>query len=334
MASEARASEATSIRPEDPKIPTGGCMRIYALLITMVVCGFAQQQQGQRPAAEPVTANLPIQKVGPNDLIAVSVYDSPELTRAVRVDADGLIHLPMLKGAITASGRMPAQLEREIARALVEEKLIVDPFVTVTVAEYSSRPISVTGAVKTPLTFQATGPVTLLEAITRAGGVTGDAGNEILVSRKSDGLVQRVSAKALIEKGEAGVNLDLTGGEEVRVPEAGKIFVIGNVRKPGAYPLQGDSATTVLEVLALAEGLSPNAGSQAFVFRREAGSANKNEIPVELKKILDRRAPDTALTASDILYVPDNRGRRLGLAALERILMFGTTAGATALVWR
>ena len=78
----------------------------------------------------------------------------------------------------------------------------------------------------------------------------------------------------------------------------------------------------------------PNSGSQAFVFRREAGSAGKNEIPVELKKILGRNAPDTALAASDILYVPDNRGRRLGLAALERILMFGTTAGATALVWR
>jgi polysaccharide export outer membrane protein len=305
----------------------------------MVVCGFAQGQ-GQRPAAEPGTANLPIQKIGPNDLIAVSVYDSPELTRPIRVDADGLIHLPMLKGAITAKGLMPAELERSIAQALVDEKLIVDPFVTVTVAEYSSRPISVTGSVKTPVTFQATGPVTLLEAITRAGGITPDAGNEILVSRKADasrpgasGLVQRVSVKSLIEGGDPGVNIELSGGEEIRVPEGGKIFVIGNVRKPGAYPLQGDSATTVLQVLALAEGLSPNAGNQAFVFRRESGSSNKNEIPVELKKILDRKAPDTALTASDILYVPDNRGRRLGLAALERVLMFGTTAGATALVW-
>jgi polysaccharide export outer membrane protein len=312
-------------------------MRSCALL-TMMVCGLAQAQ-APRPAAEPGTANLPIQKIGPNDLIAVSVYDSPELTRTVRVDAEGQLHLPILKGAIAASGRMPAELERTIAQALVDEKLIVNPFVTVTVAEYSSRPISVTGAVKTPLTFQATGPVTLLEALTRAGGVTPEAGNEILVSRKGDAtrpgvLLQRVTVKALIEKGDPGVNLELTGGEEIRVPEAGKIFVIGNVRKPGAYPMQGDATTTVLQALALAEGLMPNSGSQAFVFRREAGPSSKNEIPVELKKILDRKAPDTALAASDILYVPDNRGRRLGLAALERILMFGTTAGATALVWR
>jgi len=312
----------------------------FCAFFTMLICGLAQGQV-QRPAIEPGTANLPIQKIGPNDLIAVSVYDSPELTRTARVDGDGLLHLPMLKGAITASGQMPAELERTIAKALVDEKLIVNPFVTVTVAEYSSRPISVTGSVKTPLTFQATGPVTLLEAITRAGGVTPDAGNEILVTRKagagaaaSAALSQRVSVKSLIEKGDAAANLELTGGEEVRVPEAGKIFVIGNVRKPGAYPLQGDSATTVLQAVALAEGLSPNAGAQAFVFRRESGAAGKNEIPVELKKILDRKAPDTALTASDILYVPDNRGRRLGMAALERILMFGTTAGASALIWR
>jgi polysaccharide export outer membrane protein len=85
--------------------------------------------------------------------------------------------------------------------------------------------------------------------------------------------------------------------------------------------------------VALAQGLSPNAGSQAIVFRREAGSSTKNEIPIELKKILGGKSPDTQLTAGDILYVPDNRGRRLGLAALERIVMFGSTAGAGLLVW-
>jgi polysaccharide export outer membrane protein len=212
--------------------------------------------------------------------------------------------------------------------------------VTVTVAEYSSRPISVAGAVKTPLTFQAAGPVTLLEAITRAGGLSPVAGNEILISRKADSaqpsaaaLVQRITVKSLFEAADPESNLALTGGEEIRIPEVGKVFVLGNVKKPGAYPLQGDSETSVLQLLALAEGLTPNAGNQAYVFRQEAGSGSKNEIPVELKKIMDRKAPDTPLSASDILYVPDNRGRRLGMAALERILMFGTTAGATALIF-
>jgi polysaccharide export outer membrane protein len=208
------------------------------LLLTMIVSSFAQVQ-APRPATEPVIANLPLQKIGPNDLIAVSVYDSPELTRTVRVDGDGNIRLPMLRGAVSAAGRMPAELEQALAQALVDEKLIVNPFVTVTVAEYSSRPISVSGSVKTPLTFQATGPVTLLEALTRAGGVTADAGNEILISRKADasrpsaGLLQRVSVKSLMEKGEAGANLELTAGKRCASRKPVKSMSSETCKRPG-----------------------------------------------------------------------------------------------------
>src|ERR1700732_998451 len=85
----------------------------------------------------PVT--LPAQKIGPNDLISVSVYDAPEFTRAVRVGADGLIRFPMLKAKINAEGSLPSDLETVIAQALTAEDLIVEPFVTVQVVEYSSR---------------------------------------------------------------------------------------------------------------------------------------------------------------------------------------------------
>ena len=313
-------------------------MRIILFLLMAAFC--SAQTPGQRPAgAEPSLANLPLQKIGANDLIAISVYDSPELTRTVRVGGDGRIHLPMLKRSIEAVGKMPDALEREVAAALVAEQLIVDPSVTVTVVEYSSRPISVAGAVKTAITFQAAGPVTLLEAITRAGGLSPDAGRDILITKPMESassgapLIRRVPVKSLIDLADPDVNIQLTGGEEIRVPEVGKIFVLGNVKKPGAYPIQGDSDTTVLTLLALAEGLTPNASNQAYVLRREAGAGSKTEITVELKKVMERKALDPALVASDVLYVPDNKGRRLGMAALERILLFGSTAGATALIW-
>jgi polysaccharide biosynthesis/export protein len=70
----------------------------------------------------------------------------------------------------------------------------------------------------------------------------------------------------------------------------------------------------------------------AYIYRRE-GASGKNEIPIELKKILDRKAPDVPLQADDILYVPDNSGRRITAAAIEKIILFGSTAGATALVY-
>src|SRR3954451_24313081 len=105
--------------------------------------------QGRGVSPGETTANLPAQKIGPRDLIAMQVYDSPELTRTVRIGADGYVRLPMLKQRIKAEGMMPAELEATIAKALEDEGIIIDPFVTITVAEYSSRPISVAGAVKT-----------------------------------------------------------------------------------------------------------------------------------------------------------------------------------------
>jgi polysaccharide biosynthesis/export protein len=310
-------------------------MRLVILVLLMIAPAPAQVHG--LPAE--TGANLPAQKIGAQDLIAIQVYDSPEFTRTVRIGADGKMRLPMLKEKIQAEGLMPNELEVSVADALASEGLVVDPFVTVTVAEYASRPVSVAGAVKNPLTFQASAPVTLLEAITRAGGFTPEAGPEILISKTQPGpdgqpasLIQRVPVKALIDAADPEANLKLTGGEEVRVPEAGRIYVVGNVKKPGAFPLQEGSESSVLKMLAVAEGLAPYAGKQAYIYRREA-SGSKNEIPIELSKIMDRKAPDAPLLPNDILYIPDNHGKRLGMAALEKILLFGSTAGATALIY-
>jgi polysaccharide export outer membrane protein len=282
-------------------------------------------------------ANLPAQPIGANDLIAISVYDAPELTRTVRVSADGFIRLPMLKQRVKVQGLMPGQVESAIAKSLQDEQIIVDPFVTVNVAEYNSRPISVAGAVKQPLTFQATFPVTLLEAITRAGGLAPEAGAEILVTRTQPGpdgtsssLVQRILVKGLIDAADPALNIVLTGGEEVRVPESGKVYVIGNVKTPGAFPVGDGTESTVLKMLAMSQGLTSYAAKEAYIYRRE-GNGNKNEIAIPLQQIMERKAPDTPLLANDILYVPENKGRRMTWGALEKVLLLGGMMGAAAI---
>jgi polysaccharide export outer membrane protein len=315
---------------------------IASLLPAALALGLAAPclTQPRVPRAIPdIGANLPAQAVGPNDLIAVSVYDAPELSRTVRVGSDGMIRLPMLHQYIKAQGLLPAALEKAIATALREEEILVDPFVTVTIAEYHSRPISVAGAVKQPLVFQAEGPTSLIEAIARAQGLREDAGREILVSQIQPGLddkpvmlTRRILVRGLIDDADPALNLKLTGGEEIRVPEIGRVYVVGNVKKPGSFPVQDGSDTTVLQMLALAEGLMPYATKDAYIYRRE-GTGAKNEIVVPLDKIMQRKAPDVPLTANDILYVPDNKGKRIGVKALEAIIGFGTGAGATALVY-
>jgi len=311
-------------------------MRITFLIV--LFASFVLAQPAKRTAPE-ASANLPSQRIGPSDLIAVSIYDAPELSRTIRVGADGFFALPMLKQRLLANGLYPADLEAAISAALRDEEILVSPVVTVTIAEYHSHPISVSGSVKLPLVFQAEGPTTLLEAIARAQGLNADAGREILISRPQPGpdgkivmLTRRISVRSLFDDADPELNVTLTGGEEIRVPEIGKVYVMGNVRKSGAYPVQDGADTTVMQMLALAEGLSPFANKQAFIYRREA-AGSKNEIAVPLDKIMKRQAPDVPLTANDILYIPDNRGKRFGMAALEKILLFGGTAGATALIY-
>jgi polysaccharide biosynthesis/export protein len=311
-------------------------MRVWiaVLLLAGLVCGWAQT----RPE---LSANLPAQKIGPNDLIAISVYDSPELTRTIRVGPDGMIRLPMLRQKIKADGMLPLALEAAIAEALRAEELLVDPVVTVTIAEYHSRPINVAGAVKNPVTFQAAGPVTLLDALTRAGGLSPDAGPEILVSHFQTGedgaptaLVQRIAVKALIEMADPEMNLKLTGGEEIRVPEVRKVYVVGTVRRPGAFPVQNTAETTVLQMLALAEGLGPFASKQGYIYRQDAETGSKHEIPIELSKIMGRKAPDVPLQPDDILYIPDNPGRRITVNVLEKAVGFASATASGVLVWR
>ncbi len=314
-------------------------MRIIVPIIILVASVFAQQASRPVPAPE-VGANLPVQPVGPNDLIAVSVYDAPELSRTIRVGADGFIRMPMLQQSIKAAGSYPSDLEAAIGKALKAEQLLNDPFVTVTIAAYHSRPVSVAGAVKMPLVFQAEGPTTLLEALARAQGLREDAGKEIIVSRSQPGpegkpvtLTRRISVRGLIDDADPDLNLKLVGGEEIRVPEISKIYIVGNVKRPGAFPVQDGTDTTVLQMLALAEGLMPFANKQAYIYRREA-AGTKNEIPVPLDKIMKRQAPDVPLAANDILYIPDNKGKRLTISALDRIAGFGTATASGVLIWR
>ncbi len=287
-------------------------------------------------STEPANPNLPAQKIGPEDLIAIAVYDSPELTRTVRVSEEGQIRLPMLKRAIPTAGLLPRELESAIADALRAEQILIDPVVTVTVAEYRSRPISVAGAVKRPLTFQASGNVSLLDALTRAEGLGPEAGSEILLTHPTadaKAVTDHIAVKALFDGAHPELNPRLTGGEEIRVPEASKVYVAGNIKNPGAFALKDGKDTSVLKVLALTGGLMPFASKQAYIYRAKPGTEEKAEIPVPLSRIVGRKAPDVALQADDIFYVPDDKGRRLSAAALEKIAGFGAATASGVLIW-
>jgi polysaccharide biosynthesis/export protein len=306
-------------------------MRVIAICWLGLIAGCVFGQARLPAGSIETGANLPPRPIGVGDLLSISVYGAPEMSRTARVSQEGSIRLPMLKKPIEARGTSPAELEQRGADALSHTGLLVDPSVVITLAEYATRPIRVAGAVRHPVTFDATGPVTLLEALTRAEGLSGDAGADILVTRgslDSKPLTQRISVKALIETADPAANLILQGGEEVRVPEAGRVFVVGNVKKPGAFPAGDGTGISVLKALALAEGLAPFSTKLAYIYR--PGEGGKQEIEVALRKILERKAPDVVLAAGDIFYIPDNRGGRVTANVIEKAVGFaaGTASGA------
>ncbi len=298
--------------------------------VTEIPTNRAQVQPGE---------TLPSQRLGPGDLLSLSVSDCPDLTKSFRVNQAGFLKLPLLKDPILAAGKQPEEIEDEVQRALIRDEILVQPVVSIAVLEYRSVPVSVMGAVKKPITFQAVGNVTLLDALARAEGLTQEAGPEVLVTtprpagETGPALVQRISVNGLMIEADPALNIRLHGGEEIRVPTAGKVYVVGSVKKPGVYPLQEGNDSTVLTMLAMAEGQLAYIKSVAYVYRREGGKGGRDEIPVELKKILDRKSPDFQLMANDILYIPDNRSQRLTNTIIDRIVGFGTATGTGILVW-
>jgi polysaccharide export outer membrane protein len=145
-------------------------------------------------------------------------------------------------------------------------------------------------------------------------------------------LTSRIPVKALIDAANPDLNVALQGGEEIRVPPAGKVFVVGNVKKPGSFPIRDSSESTILKALALSEGLMPYASETAYIYRMEDSKSEKTEIAVDLRKIMKRQSADVALRANDILYIPDRTGKRAAITSLERMLSIGTGLGTAAIL--
>ncbi len=121
--------------------------------------------------------------IGSGDLLSVTVFDVPELTREVRVSQSGTISIPLVPVRLSVSGLTELQAEQKIAEVLEANGLVSHPDVGVMVKEHKSRPITIVGAVAHPMVYEADRSVTLLEALAEAGGISSDAGDTVIISR-------------------------------------------------------------------------------------------------------------------------------------------------------
>jgi polysaccharide export outer membrane protein len=393
------------------------CYATAGLLGLMVagVCTCAQTVETPQETNERIKALSAMARytphdyiIGSGDTISIDVYDVKELSRDVRVSQTGTIGLPLIPVRLQVKGLTETQAEQKIAEVLQANGLVTHPEVSVSVKDRKSKPITVVGAVPHPMVYQAERPVTLLEVLAEAGGVSPDAGDTAIVTRPisapadtaqapeignedvipftpqdvippssnnsnnnvaaSDGsAVDRsqpvpsvapvtpapnsnfpsaevaakdapvptmpppsantitVNLNQLMESGDPVNNIILQAGDIVTVPHAGIVYVIGAVGRPGGFVLANDrEQMTTLKMLALAGGLNLTAKSNRAVIIRRDRQGQQHEQVVDLQKVVERKAEDVRLEASDILYVPDSKAKKVLYRAAETAIGVGT----------
>ena len=263
------------------------------------------------------SAPYPEYRIGPHDLLQVSVYEAPEFSRSVRVSRDGTVLLPICKKPVSVNGLTYVGAELAIAQGLVDEGLLVAPVVSVLVREPHGNPVRVTGSVRQPVVFSAIGPTTLLDAIGQAGGLQ-NPGAQIVVTRTAKGGSRPETLHIPTSEFAAGVNgaqeLPLYGGETVRVVQPEKVFVMGAIGKPGTIDITEADGMEFLQLLAAAGGTTKHSNNKAIILRSRPGfPGEKDRIVANVKKILKFEVLDLRAQPGDVI------SRISFLAVLERI---------------
>ena len=260
-------------------------IRLFALCLTAALCS-----PGLTANAQPVVPTDYV--IGPQDVLSIAVFDQEGLGGKFPVDSDGTFTFPLI-GRVKAGGLTLRDLESELKKRL-KDGFFKDPQLSVGVEQYRSQKIHIVGEVRNPATYPLTGDMSLIEALARAGSALPTASGEVLIVRARAGVstatpvlptgenadVTTVDLKVL-QSGALSQNVALKDGDTIFVPRAESVYVFGQVKNPGAYPIQ-QRQTTVLQALSLAGGVNERGATGRIKIVRMV-----NGKKVELKAKLD-----------------------------------------------
>lgn len=233
--------------------------------------------------------------IGPQDVLTITVYDHADLSGQFTVEADGTLAFPLV-GRIAAGGQTLRGLEDQL-KAKLADGFLKHPQVSVAVQEYRSQRVFVMGEVRAPGAYQLTGDMTVIEVLAKAGGTTQSAADEIQIVRPENGgnggpvtpdqdknvQVIHVDLREL-QAGALSQNVALQDADTIIVPRAQAVYVFGQVKGPGAYPI--DRGTTVLQALSLAGGVTDR-GSTGRIKIVRTVDGKKKEIKVKLTDLVE-----------------------------------------------
>ena len=264
--------------------------RLTVLLLLWAVAAAA----GQTPTIDPASATSDY-VIGPQDVLTITSYDQAELSGRFTVEADGTFTYPLI-GRVKAGGLTLRQIEAQVKAQLKDGGFFRNPQITVAVDTYKSQKVFIVGEVRMPGTYPLSGDMNLVEALARAGSTLPSASGEAVIvhapgaaagptmppNAGADNTV-RVNIHDL-EKGIFSHNAALRDGDTIFVPRAESVYVFGQVKSPGAYPLQ-QKDTTVLQALSLAGGVTDRGSTSRIQVIRIVGG-EKREIKVRLTDLI------------------------------------------------
>ena len=273
-------------------------------------CGAQETVAPDQNHAGPATraADSPRIRIGPGDLIELSVFDVPELTQVVRVSDMGDATL-LLLGSLHLDGLTAAE-----AQALIEDRLqkghfILDPQVSVIIREYGTQGVSVLGEVKKPGVYPVLGTRNLLDIISEAGGTTLFAAQEATVQRRAS--PEKFTASLSNDPAQLLAHaVELRPGDTVIIPKAGIVYVLGDVGRPGGYVMQNNGRITLLQAVAMAQGVNRTAARKHTRLIRKTASG-VDETILDLKRVLEGGAADPELRPEDIVYIPPSTAKSI-----------------------
>src|SRR3984893_4028445 len=294
--------------------------------------------------ASAAPTNMTSYVLGPEDQITVRVFAADDIPdKPVQIDNDGTVTLPMI-GQVHAAGLTVEQLQANLITAY--KKYFKDPQVTVQVNDFRSQPVSVAGNVSTPGVVQLRGNRNLMEVIGQAGGLRAAAGDSVLITRNlSEGpipvagaftdptgkySVAHIDIRSVMSGKDPEGNILIKPHDVITVPRARMIYVLGNVTRPGGYVLTENETMSLTQAIALAGGWDRSASLGSARVLRADGGSTREQIPANIKKIMQNKSPDLQLQPDDILYVPNSMSKQVSARGLEAAIGIGTGL----LIWK
>ena len=279
-------------------------MKTRRALLPFLLAGLALAigAAGPAPAQEYV--------IGARDVLKITVWGQDDLSKDYPVDPDGYVSFPLV-GRVKATGLTPTAFADDL-RGRLEKDYLVNPQVLVSVKEYLSQKVHVSGEADKPGVYYLSGPTTVRDVLSRAGGLSKSAGSEVVLVRaatlRGAGTAEPATVRlevARVLAGDPAANLAVADGDTLVVPRGNTFFVFGEVRKPGAFPLDKD--TNVLEGITLAGGFTDKAApGRVRVIRSMKGS--QTVINVDINDVIKRGQREKAipLLENDVVVVPES----------------------------